>query len=77
MQSAVNLWPLLGVVVIVVGFVLRANPVLVAVAACGVTGVAAAMSVMTLLETLGVDFNEKQQRDAFLARAAKLVLHED
>ena len=31
----------------------------------------------TLLETLGVDFNEKQQRDAFLARAAKLVLHED
>ena len=56
MQSAVNLWPLLGVVVIVVGFVLRANPVLVAVAACGVTGVAAAMSVMTLLETLGAAF---------------------
>lgn len=56
MQTAVNLWPLLGVAVIVVGFVLRANPVLVAVAACGVTGVAAAMSVMTLLETLGAAF---------------------
>jgi len=56
MQSAVNLWPLLGVAVIVVGFVLRANPVLVAVAACGVTGVAAAMPVMTLLESLGNAF---------------------
>jgi uncharacterized membrane protein len=56
MESSVNLWPLLGVVVVVVGFLLRANPVLVAVAACGVTGVAAAMSVMTLLESLGTAF---------------------
>jgi len=56
MQSAVNLWPLLGVVVVVAGFLLRANPVLVAVAACGVTGVAAAMPVMTLLESLGTAF---------------------
>ena len=56
MQSAVNLWPLLGVVVVVAGFVLRANPVLVAVAACGVTGVAAAMPVMALLESLGTAF---------------------
>ncbi len=56
MQSAVNLWPLLGVVVVVAGFLLRANPVLVAVAACGVTGVAAAMPVMALLESLGAAF---------------------
>lgn len=56
MQSAVNLWPLLGVLVVVAGFVLRANPVLVAVAACGVTGAAAAMPVMALLESLGTAF---------------------
>jgi len=56
MQSAVNLWPLLGVVVVVAGFLLRANPVLVAVAACGVTGFAAAMPVMALLESLGNAF---------------------
>lgn len=56
MQSAVNLWPLLGVAVVVAGFLLRANPVLVAVAACGVTGVAAAMPVMALLESLGNAF---------------------
>ena len=33
MQAAVNLWPLIGVAVIIVGFVLRAHPVLVVVAA--------------------------------------------
>ena len=56
MQSAVNLWPLLGVVVIVAGFLLRANPVLVVVAACGVTGAAAAMPVMEILGSLGEAF---------------------
>jgi uncharacterized membrane protein len=54
MQSAVNLWPLHGVAVIVANFLLRANPVLlVVIAACGVTGAAAAMPVMQILESLG------------------------
>jgi uncharacterized membrane protein len=56
MQSAVSLWPLAGVAVIVLGFVLRAHPVLVVVAACGVTGVAAAMPVETILASLGTAF---------------------
>lgn len=56
MQSAVNLWPLLGVAVIVLGFVLRAHPVLVVVAACFTTGFAAAMPVETLLASLGAAF---------------------
>jgi len=56
MQSAVNLWPLLGVAVVILGFLLRANPVLVVVAACGVTGLAAAMPVVALLESLGTAF---------------------
>ena len=56
MDSSVNLWPLLGVAVVVAGFLLRANPVLVAVAACGVTGVAAAMPLVALLESLGNAF---------------------
>ena len=47
MQAAVNLWPLIGVAVIIVGFVLRAHPVLVVVAACAATGIAAAMPVET------------------------------
>ena len=56
MQSAVNLWPRAGVAVIVLGFVMRAHPVLVVVAACGVTGVAAAMPVEAILASIGTAF---------------------
>jgi len=56
LNHTVNLWPLLGVGVIVVGFALRAHPVLVVIAACFVTGLAAAMDVPTLLATLGSAF---------------------
>jgi uncharacterized membrane protein len=56
MQTAVNLWPLIGVAVIIVGFVLRAHPVLVVVAACAATGLAAAMPVETILAALGTAF---------------------
>ena len=31
MQEAISLWPLIGIAVIVVGFVLRFNPVLVVI----------------------------------------------
>jgi len=56
MSTAVNLWPLLGIAVVVAGFLLRANPVLVVIAACGVTGAAAAMPVTHILESLGTAF---------------------
>lgn len=56
MQAAVNLWPLIGVAVIIVGFVLRAHPVLVVVVACAVTGLAAAMPVHAILASLGAAF---------------------
>ncbi len=56
MHTTVNLWPLLGVAVIVAGFALRAHPVLVVIAACAVTGIAAAMPVEKLLATLGAAF---------------------
>lgn len=56
MQAAVNLWPLIGVAVIIVGFVLRAHPVLVVIAACAATGLAASMPVETILASLGTAF---------------------
>jgi len=56
MQAAVNLWPLIGVAVIVVGFVLRAHPVLVVIAACAATGLAASMPVEAILASLGTAF---------------------
>jgi uncharacterized membrane protein len=56
MHETVNLWPLAGVLVIVAGFVLRANPVLVVIVACGVTGLAASMPLETILAKLGAGF---------------------
>ncbi len=48
MESAVNLWPLLGVGVIVIGFVLRFNPMLVVALAAIVTGLTASMPLMQI-----------------------------
>jgi len=51
-----NYWPLLGVAVIVVGFVLRFNPVLVVVTAALSSGLLAGLSVPALLALLGNSF---------------------
>jgi uncharacterized membrane protein len=56
MHTAVNLWPLLGIAVVVAGFLIRANPVLVVIAACFVTGASAFMSPIHILESLGAAF---------------------
>ncbi|HJV01267.1 MAG TPA: DUF969 domain-containing protein [Burkholderiaceae bacterium] len=56
MQAAVNLWPLIGVAVIVAGFALRIHPVLVVVAACAATGAAVAMPPGDWLAALGTAF---------------------
>ena len=72
MQAAVNLWPLIGVAVIVAGFALRVHPVLVVVAACAATGAAAAMPPAHLLAALGTAFGETRNlpRLLLLPRAA-------
>ncbi len=51
-----NYWPLLGVAVVVIGFVLKRNPVLVVVAAGVVSGLAAGMGVGDLLALIGNSF---------------------
>src|SRR5438067_140795 len=56
MHTAVNLWPLLGIAVVVAEFLLRANPVLVVIAACGVTGATAFMPPAHILASLGAAF---------------------
>ncbi|RDZ28844.1 DUF969 domain-containing protein [Lysobacter silvisoli] len=55
-----NYWPLLGVAAVVLGFVLRLNPALVVVAAGFVTGLAAKLSPLDVLEVLGKAFTEKR-----------------
>ena len=66
MQTVVNLWPLIGVLVIVVGFVLRFNPLLVVTAASIATGLAAHFSPEKILATMGEGFIE--------TRALQLIL---
>lgn len=56
MEPLVNLWPLLGIAAIIVGFLLRFNPVLVVIVAGLVTGVAAQMPLADILEKLGAGF---------------------
>jgi uncharacterized membrane protein len=51
-----NYWPLLGVAVIALGFVLRFNPVLVVVAAALTSGVLSGMAMPDLLALLGTSF---------------------
>lgn len=56
MGEVISLWPLAGIAVIVVGFLLRFNPVLVVIIAGIVTGLAAHMPIATILEKLGEGF---------------------
>ncbi|WP_436893621.1 DUF969 domain-containing protein [Siccibacter turicensis] len=56
MQETINLWPLMGIATIVVGFLLRFNPVLVVIVAGLVTGLAAHMPFVLILEKLGEGF---------------------
>ena len=49
MGEVISLWPLTGIAVIVVGFLLRFNPVLVVIFAWFVTGLAAHMPIATIL----------------------------
>ncbi|MBS9424821.1 DUF969 domain-containing protein [Photorhabdus caribbeanensis] len=56
MQQIVNLWPLIGIAVIVVGFLLKFNPVLVVIVAGIITGLAAHMPITAILEKLGSGF---------------------
>lgn len=56
MDTAVNLWPLIGVAVIIVGFVLRFNPMLVVAVTAIVTAFAANFPVDKVLAALGTGF---------------------
>src|SRR5476649_1486800 len=56
MGTAVNLWPLIGVAVIIVGFILRFNPMLIVAAAAIITGLAAHFPIDRILTAIGTGF---------------------
>jgi uncharacterized membrane protein len=56
----INYWPLLGIALVVLGFALRFNPLLVVAVAAIVTGLLGGLPFMKVLGTLGHGFNENR-----------------
>ena len=56
----IDYWPLLGIALVVVGFALRFNPLLVVAAAAMVTGLLGGMPFIKVLAALGHGFNQSR-----------------
>lgn len=54
------MWTLLGIAVVVLGFALRVNPLLVIAVAAGVTGTAAGLSPVHIIEAFGKAFTDNR-----------------
>ncbi|MGY6551068.1 MAG: DUF969 domain-containing protein [Erythrobacter sp.] len=55
-----NYWPLLGIALVIAGFALRFNPLLVVVTAALVTGLLAGLDIIAVVEALGKAFNDNR-----------------
>ncbi len=55
-----NYWPLLGIALVVLGFALRLNPMLVVTAAAIATGLLGGMDVVEVISTFGKAFNDNR-----------------
>ena len=55
-----NYWPLAGIAIVVIGFALRFNPLLVVVTAAVATGVLAGLDIVSVVEALGKAFNDNR-----------------
>jgi uncharacterized membrane protein len=56
----INYWPLIGIALVILGFALRFNPLLVVAVAAIVTGLLGGMDFLKVLGTLGHGFNENR-----------------
>ena len=61
-----NYMPLIGILVVVIGFALKFNPLLVVTAAGLATGIAVDMDFIALIETFGEKFMNSRQLASFL-----------
>jgi len=55
-----NYWPLIGIALVVIGFALKFNPLLVVVGAAIATGLLAGLDPVSVIEALGQAFNENR-----------------
>jgi uncharacterized membrane protein len=56
----INYWPLIGIALVVLGFALRMNPMLVVTASAIVTGLIAGMDPVEVISTFGKAFNDNR-----------------
>ena len=56
----IDYWPLIGIALVVIGFALRFNPMLVVAVSAITTGLLAGMPFLKVLGTLGHGFNENR-----------------
>jgi uncharacterized membrane protein len=56
----IDYWPLLGIALVVIGFALRLNPLLVVFVSAVVTGLLAGMDVLKVLAVVGKGFNDNR-----------------
>ncbi|KPH64332.1 hypothetical protein AMS58_03565 [Pseudoalteromonas porphyrae] len=61
-----NFWPLIGIPVVVLGFALRFNPLMVVTIAGIATGWAVNLDIITLLQTFGEKFMNSRQLASFI-----------
>lgn len=55
-----NYWPLIGIALVVIGFALKFNPLLVVVGAAVATGLLAGLDPVSVVEALGKAFNDNR-----------------
>jgi uncharacterized membrane protein len=55
-----NYWPLLGILLVVVGFALKLNPMLVVTGSAVVTGLLGGMDIVKVISTFGKAFNDNR-----------------
>ena len=55
-----NYWPLAGIAIVIIGFALRFNPLMVVVTAALATGVLAGLDLVAVIEALGKAFNDNR-----------------
>lgn len=55
-----NYWPLLGIALVIIGFALKFNPLLVVVGAAVATGLLAGLDLIAVIEALGKAFNDNR-----------------
>lgn len=56
----INYWPLIGIALVVIGFALKLNPMLVVTASAIVTGLIAGMDLHEVISTFGKAFNDNR-----------------